>query len=81
MAKKPEKFPARYPIDVSKVAWFYEERGHIKVIAELRTTTTGGGSSYLGTTHTAIPFRLLCRVVDRYRRAKRARSSTTRRSG
>ena len=78
MAKKPEKFPSRFPIDVSKTAWFYEERGHIKVIAELSTKTMPTGEvRHLGTTHTAIPFRLLCRVVDRYRRAKRARSSTT----
>lgn len=78
MAKpKPEKFPGRHPIDVSSTAWLYEERGHIKVIAELRTKTTGEAlERYLGTTHTAIPYKVLCRIVDRYRKAKRRRSST-----
>lgn len=70
---RSKRFPSRYPIDISKTAWFYEERGHIKVIAELRQQTTGQPVVYLGTTHTAIPMRLLCRVVDRYRKAKAKR--------
>jgi hypothetical protein len=68
---KGTKYPGRHPIDVSDTAWFYEERGRINVIAELKQTTTGEATVHLGTTHTKIPMRLLCRVVDRYRRAKR----------
>lgn len=75
MTNKPEKYPSRQPIDVSASAWFYEERGRIDVIAELKTVTTPGGAvNYLGTTHTKIPMRLLCRVVDRYRKARRRKS-------
>jgi hypothetical protein len=59
------------------MAWFYEERGHIKVVAQLKTKTVitdkGVTEDYLGTTHTAIPFKLLCRVVDRYRKHKAKR--------
>lgn len=62
------KYPARHPIDISKFAWFYEERGRINVIAELRTTATGEEPLYIGTTHTPISMRLLCRTVDRYRK-------------
>lgn len=66
---KREAFPGRSPIDVGPFAWFYEARGHIKVIVQLRNNQ----DVYQGTTHTAIPFKLLCRAVDRYRkyRAKR----------
>ena len=72
--RRRNKFPSRYPIDVSKTVWFYEERGHIKVIAELKTKTMpGGAEQHLGTTHSAIPFRLLCRAVDRYRKFKAKR--------
>lgn len=70
--KRRERFPARSPIDLTDTAWFYEERGHIKVIAELKQAVTGYHvPQHLGTTHTKIPMRLLCRVVDRYRRSKR----------
>lgn len=70
--RKDRKYPSRHPIDLSDTAWFYEERGHIKVIAELKQIVTGYHvPQHLGTTHTKIPMRLLCRVVDRYRRAKR----------
>ncbi len=74
MAKtKLGKYPSRNPIDVSKDAWFYEEGGHVKVIAQLTTETTGEGRRYIGTTHTSIPMKLLCRTVDRYRKAKAKR--------
>lgn len=67
------RFPSRQPIDINKTAWFYEDRGHIKVISDLRTQTTGEAPRYLGTTHTSIPFKLLCRTVDRYRKFKAKR--------
>lgn len=66
---KRDKFPSRQPIDISKTAWFYEDHSHIKMIVELRNKDGG----YLATTHTRVPYKLLCRTVDRYRKAKAKR--------
>ena len=36
MAKKPETFPGRTPIDLADDLWFYEERGGLLVVKEIR---------------------------------------------
>lgn len=62
-----EKFPGREPIDVSKTVWLYEDRKRVTVVAESRSEA----GYYQGTVQANIPMRFLCRIVDRYRRAKR----------
>lgn len=53
-----ERFPSRNPVNVDNNTWFYENRNSVDVVHH-------GGSI------ARIPMAKLCRVVDRYRMAKR----------
>ena len=64
-----EKFPATSPRSIDSMAWFYEERKGLCIVAQ----THHHQLNSILTRQVTVPWKTLCTAVDRYRRANAKR--------